>query len=51
LPIKYILLKRLWLKSGYYNEDGLEIVRLILSKADLFEVKVIFGEEKRDESG
>jgi len=36
-------------KIGYYNEDGLEIVKSILSKGDLFGEKAILGEEKRGE--
>lgn len=37
------------MKIGYYNEDGTEVVKAILSRGELFGEKAIFGEEKRDE--
>lgn len=36
-------------KVGYYNDDGTEVIKAILTKGDLFGEKVIFGEIKRDE--
>ena len=34
---------------GYYTEDGIEIVKAILCKGELFGEKAILGEEKRNE--
>ena len=46
---KIYLIEKGKVKIGYYNEDGSEIVKSILSKGDLFGEKAILGEEKRDE--
>ena len=34
---------------GYYNEDGEEVVKAILTRGELFGETAIFGESKRDE--
>jgi len=36
-------------KIGYYNENGDEIIKAILSRGQLFGEKAILGENKRDE--
>lgn len=36
-------------KIGYYNEEGKEVVKAILTKGELFGEKAILGEEKRNE--
>ena len=36
-------------KIGYYNNDGKEVVKAILTKGQLFGEKAILGEEKRNE--
>lgn len=46
---KVYLIEKGKVKIGYYNEDGTEIVKSILSKGDLFGEKAILGEEKRNE--
>ena len=45
---KVYLIEKGKVKIGYYNEDGSEIVKFILSKGDLFGEKAILGEEKLD---
>jgi CRP/FNR family cyclic AMP-dependent transcriptional regulator len=37
------------IKLGYYNEDGTEVVKSILTKGELFGEKAILGEEIRNE--
>lgn len=46
---KVFLIEKGKVKIGYYNEDGTEVVKAILSRGELFGEKAIFGEEKRDE--
>lgn len=46
---KVYLIEKGKVKIGYYNEDGSEIVKSILTKGDLFGEKAILGEEKRNE--
>ena len=46
---KVYLIEKGKVKIGYYNEDGSEIVKAILSKGELFGEKAILGENKRDE--
>lgn len=46
---KVYLIEKGKVKIGYYNEDGSEVVKSILSKGDLFGEKAILGEETRDE--
>jgi len=46
---KVYLVEKGKVKIGYYNEDGLEVVKAILSKGELFGEKAILGEEIRDE--
>ena len=46
---KIYLIEKGKVKIGYYNEDGTEVVKAILSKGELFGEKAILGEEKRDE--
>ncbi len=46
---KVYLIEKGKVKIGYYNEDGSEVVKSILSKGDLFGEKAILGEEKRNE--
>ncbi|WP_179316824.1 Crp/Fnr family transcriptional regulator [Winogradskyella undariae] len=46
---KVYLIEKGKVKIGYYNEDGSEVVKSILSKGDLFGEKAILGEEIRDE--
>jgi CRP-like cAMP-binding protein len=37
------------IKLGYYNEDGSEVVKAILTEGELFGEKAILGEETRNE--
>ncbi|WP_159023026.1 Crp/Fnr family transcriptional regulator [Formosa sp. L2A11] len=46
---KIFLIEKGKVKIGYYNEDGEEVVKAILSKGELFGEKAILGEGKRDE--
>lgn len=46
---KVYLIENGKVKIGYYNEDGLEIIKAILSRGELFGEKAILGEETRDE--
>ncbi|WP_282044456.1 Crp/Fnr family transcriptional regulator [Winogradskyella flava] len=46
---KVYLIENGKVKIGYYNEEGTEVVKAILSKGELFGEKAILGEEKRDE--
>ncbi len=46
---KVFLIEKGKVKIGYYNEDGDEIIKAILSRGQLFGEKAILGEEKRDE--
>jgi CRP-like cAMP-binding protein len=46
---KVYLIEKGKVKIGYYQEDGSEVVKSILSKGDLFGEKAILGEEKRGE--
>lgn len=46
---KVYLIERGKVKIGYYNEDGTEIVKAILSRGELFGEKAILGEDIRDE--
>lgn len=46
---KVYLIEKGKVKIGYYNENGDEIVKAILSKGELFGEKAILGERKRDE--
>ena len=46
---KVYLIEKGKVKIGYYNENGNEIVKAILSKGELFGEKAILGERKRDE--
>jgi len=46
---KVYLIERGKVKIGYYNEDGVEVVKAILSRGELFGEKAILGEIKRDE--
>jgi len=46
---KVFLIEKGKVKIGYYNEEGDEIIKAILSKGQLFGEKAIFGERKRDE--
>lgn len=46
---KVYLIEKGKVKIGYYNEDGTEVVKAILSKGELFGEKAILGEIKRDE--
>ncbi|WP_299129353.1 Crp/Fnr family transcriptional regulator [uncultured Winogradskyella sp.] len=46
---KIYLIEKGKVKIGYYNEDGTEVVKAILSKGELFGEKAILGEERRDE--
>ena len=49
LSNKVYLIENGKVKIGYYNEDGTEIIKAILSKGELFGEKAILGEEKRNE--
>ena len=46
---KVYLIEKGKVKIGYYNEEGDEIVKAILSRGELFGEKAILGENKRDE--
>ena len=46
---KVYLIEKGKVKLGYYTEDGLEIIKAILGKGELFGEKAILGEEKRNE--
>ncbi|MDW5290947.1 Crp/Fnr family transcriptional regulator [Formosa sp. PL04] len=46
---KVFLIEKGKVKIGYYNEEGVEIVKAILSRGELFGEKAILGESKRDE--
>lgn len=46
---KVFLIEKGKVKIGYYNEDGDEIIKAILSRGQLFGEKAILGEEVRDE--
>jgi CRP-like cAMP-binding protein len=46
---KVYLIEKGKVKLGYYNEEGDEIVKAILSRGELFGEKAILGETKRDE--
>lgn len=46
---KVYLIEKGKVKIGYYNEDGEEVVKSILTRGDLFGEKAILGEEQREE--
>tara|TARA_R100001369_G_scaffold55289_1_gene82162 strand:+ start:13701 stop:14432 length:732 start_codon:yes stop_codon:yes gene_type:complete len=46
---KVYLIEKGKVKIGYYNEDGSEVVKAILSKGELFGEKAILGEGVRNE--
>jgi len=46
---KVYLIEKGKVKIGYYNEDGSEVVKAILSKGELFGETAIFGDSVRDE--
>jgi CRP/FNR family cyclic AMP-dependent transcriptional regulator len=46
---KVYLIEKGKVKIGYYNEDGGEIVKAILTRGELFGEKAILGEDKRNE--
>ncbi|MGY0392040.1 Crp/Fnr family transcriptional regulator [Bizionia sp. KMM 8389] len=46
---KIFLIEKGKVKIGYYNEDGEEVVKAILTRGELFGEKAILGEAKRDE--
>lgn len=46
---KVYLIEKGKVKLGYYQEDGEEVVKAILSRGQLFGENVILGETKRDE--
>lgn len=46
---KVYLIDKGKVKIGYYTEDGIEVVKAILAKGELFGEKAILGEEKRNE--
>ena len=46
---KVYLIEKGKVKIGYYNEDGGEVVKAILTRGELFGEKAILGESKRDE--
>ncbi|WP_242085512.1 Crp/Fnr family transcriptional regulator [Aestuariivivens sediminis] len=46
---KVYLIERGKVKIGYYNEDGTEVVKAILTRGDLFGETAILGESKREE--
>ncbi|SDH36239.1 Crp/Fnr family transcriptional regulator [Winogradskyella thalassocola] len=46
---KVYLIEKGKVKIGYYNEDGSEVVKAILSKGELFGEKAILGDIVRDE--
>ncbi|MCB4798981.1 Crp/Fnr family transcriptional regulator [Neotamlana laminarinivorans] len=46
---KVFLIEKGKVKIGYYNEDGSEVIKAILTKGQLFGEKAILGENTRDE--
>lgn len=46
---KVFLIEKGKVKIGYYTEDGVEVVKAILKRGELFGEKAILGETKRDE--
>ncbi|TXG39213.1 Crp/Fnr family transcriptional regulator [Seonamhaeicola maritimus] len=46
---KVYLIEKGKVKIGYYNEDGSEIVKAILTRGELFGETAILGESKREE--
>ncbi|KJD34929.1 transcriptional regulator [Tamlana sedimentorum] len=46
---KVFLIEKGKVKIGYYNEDGSEVIKSILTKGQLFGEKAILGENNRDE--
>jgi CRP-like cAMP-binding protein len=46
---KVYLIENGKVKIGYYNEDGGEVVKAILTRGELFGEKAILGESKRNE--
>ncbi|WP_282124686.1 Crp/Fnr family transcriptional regulator [Algibacter mikhailovii] len=46
---KVYLIEKGKVKIGYYNEDGDEVVKAILSRGELFGETAILGENKREE--
>ena len=46
---KVYLIEKGKVKIGYYNEDGTEVVKAILTRGDLFGETAILGESKREE--
>ena len=46
---KVYLIEKGKVKIGYYNEDGTEVVKAILTRGDLFGETAMFGESKREE--
>lgn len=46
---KIYLIEKGKVKIGYYNEDGEEVVKAILTKGELFGETAILGESKREE--
>lgn len=46
---KVYLIEKGKVKIGYYDENGTEVVKAILSRGELFGEKAILGEEKRNE--
>ncbi|WP_406684472.1 Crp/Fnr family transcriptional regulator [Seonamhaeicola sp. MEBiC1930] len=46
---KVYLIEKGKVKIGYYNEDGTEVVKAILTKGELFGETAILGEDKREE--
>ncbi len=46
---KVYLIEKGKVKIGYYNEDGTEVVKAILTRGELFGETAILGEEKREE--
>ncbi|TWO31937.1 Crp/Fnr family transcriptional regulator [Seonamhaeicola sediminis] len=46
---KVYLIEKGKVKIGYYNEDGTEVVKAILTRGELFGETAILGESKREE--
>ncbi|TCK66623.1 CRP-like cAMP-binding protein [Winogradskyella wandonensis] len=46
---KVYLIEKGKVKIGYYNEDGVEVIKAILRKGELFGEKAILGDSRRDE--
>lgn len=46
---KVYLIQKGKVKIGYYNEDGQEIIKAILTRGELFGETAIFGDDKREE--